>query len=367
MKRILLMLMLFCTTMAFSQKNTFEKQVSRISKKIEIITKQEKDSLKLKVLKINKRLEKGEITKSTADKLKKDVAAYHARKIEERVGKQEKLLQQLVQDKTNGKIASSDDIEDYDDDNTFSIGNKTFRFSVDKERSEKRKERRNERWKKKNKRNRATTTQFVFAMGVNNVLVDNKTSSLNNSDYKFWESHFYELGWTWKTRFDRKPSKLYFKYGVSFLWNNLRLKDNKYHVKNGNVTDIQVFPQNLSESRLRHVQMNFPVHVEWDFSRNRKYNDGEVRDRTNRSVRFGVGGFIGFKLGTRQYLEYTNAQGVGTEEVQYDNFNMNKFNYGISAYLGYRSTSFYVKYDMNPLFKNTEIRNISLGLRLDLD
>ena len=48
------------------------------------------------------------------------------------------------------------------------------------------------------------------------------------------------------------------KYGISFLWNNLRLEDNMYHVVNGNKTDLVIHPENLSENRLRHVQMNFP-------------------------------------------------------------------------------------------------------------
>jgi hypothetical protein len=333
-----------------------------------MITKQEKDSLKTKVMNINKRLDKGEITSSTAAILKKEVAAYHARKIEKLVGEQERLLQQLVQDKTNGKIASSEDInENEDEENIFSIGNKTFRFSVDDEDTEERRQRRNEKWESKRNRNRTTTSQFVFAMGFNNVLEENSISSLEDSNYKFWESHFYEVGWTWKTRFSRKPSQLYLKYGISFLWNNLRLEDNQLHVKNGDITEIQISTENLSESRLRHVQMNFPVHIEWDLSRNSEYKDGLARDRRNKSFRLGIGGVVGFKLGTRQYLEYDDISGVAIEEVQYDNFNMHKFNYGVSGYLGYRSFSFYVKYDLNPLFKNTDVRNISMGIRLDLE
>lgn len=371
MKRILLILVLFSTTIALSQeKKTFEKEVSKISKKIENITKTQKDSLKAKVIAIDKRLDKGEITKTTADNLKKEVAAYHARRIEKLVGEQEKLLQILVQDKTNGKIASSEEvITDDDDDNTFTVGGKTFRFNIgDRNRNRDRNDdRRKNRWKVKNKKQRSTTTQFVFAMGVNNVLNDDELNSLNDSEYQLWRSRFYELGWTWKTRFNRRPSQLYLKYGVSFLWNNLRLEENRVHVKNGEMTEIQVFPNQLSESRLRHVQMNFPVHIEWDFSRNQKYDDGFVRDRTNRSVRFGIGGFVGFKLGTRQYLEYKDGNGVDVKEVQFDNFNMNTVNYGLSTYLGYRDTSFYVKYDLNPLFKGTTTRNISMGIRLDLN
>jgi hypothetical protein len=360
---------LLCTTIAQSQEKTFEKEVSKISKRIENITAQQKDSLKAKVINIDIRLGKGEITKTTAETLKKEVAGYHARRIEKLVGEQERLLQVLVQDKTNGKIASSEElITDKDDDNRFSIGNKFFKLNFSEGDLEERNKNRKKRLIKKNKKQRSTTTQFVFAMGVNNVLNNDQLSSLNDSEYEFWGSHFYELGWTWKTRFSKKPSHLYLKYGVSFLWNNLRLKNNQQHVKIGDLTSIETrIDEVLDESRLRHVQMNFPMHLEWDFSKNKTYDDGRVRDRRNKSVRFGIGGFVGFKLGTRQYLEYKDLNNVDVKEVQKDNFNMNTINYGLSTYIGYRSTSFYVKYDLNPLFKNTETRNISLGIRLDLD
>lgn len=366
MKRIVLILALLITTIAFSQTKTFEKEVQKISKRIEMITKTQKDSLKQKVVEIDKKLEKGEITKETANNLKKEIAAYHAKQIETKVGEQERLLQILVQDKTNGKIISSSDDNFNDDEvNTFTVGGKTFRFTVNNDKNTKKEKEKN--WRRKGKSNRRTTTQFVFAMGVNNVLEDNQFSSLNDSEYQFWRSRFYELGFTFKTRFTEDASQLYFKYGLSFLWNNLHLDNNQYHLKNGNITEIQTFSENLSESRLRHVQMNFPMHLEWDFSKNRKYDDGFVYDRTNRSVRLGIGGFVGFKLGTRQYLEYNDSRDVTIKEVQYDNFNMNTINYGLSAYVGYKSTSLYIKYDLNPLFKDTETRNISMGIRLDLD
>jgi len=371
MKKIICILLLLCATISQAQEKTFEREVSKISKRIESIAKEQKDSLKTKVIAIDKRLDKGEITKSTAETLKKEVAAYHARRIEKLVSEQEALLQVLVQDKTNGKIASSGEFDnDFDEENTFTIGSKTFIFKDNDNyydtQNEKR-EAREKKWRDKGKSSRTTTTQFVFAMGINNVLNDNNLSTLGD-DYQTWRSRFYEVGFTWKTRFTKEPSQLYFKYGVSFLWNNLRLKDNQQHVKNGDITNIETrIDEDLTESRLRHVQMNFPVHLEWDLSKNKTYSDGRKRDRTNNSVRLGIGGFAGFKLGTRQYLEYKNSEGVEIETVQYDNFNMNIFNYGLSSYVGYKDVSFYVKYDLNPLFKNTEIRNISMGIRLDLD
>ncbi|CAM1366039.1 conserved protein of unknown function [Tenacibaculum soleae] len=353
MKRILL-LVLFVTTIAQSQEKTFENEVKKISKNIDKITTQQKDSLKIKVKEINLKVDKKELTLDEATALKKSAAVYHARQIENLISEQEHNLQQLVQDKTDGKIASNNDV-DYED--TFRIGGTTFKFNLSDDDVK----------KKRNRKNKRTTTQFVFALGVNNVLTNNKFSSLNDSKYKFWQSHFYELGFTFKTRFSKEPSKTYFKYGVSFLWNNLRAENNQYHVVNGNEIALNEHTNNLIESRLRHVQMTFPMHLEFDFSKNKKYSDEEIVDRTHQSIRFGLGGFFGFNLGTRQYLEYKNVQGINVEEVQKASFNTNTINYGLSACFAYQGYGLYVKYDLNPLFKNTDTRNISLGLRFDIN
>lgn len=358
MKRILLILVLFSTTIAFSQEKTFESEVKKISNRIDRITKQQKDSLREKVKEINMQLEEEKITKSKAEELKKEAATYHAKRIEVLVSEQQRRLQLLVQAKTDGKILGEDR---YYEESTFSIGGTTFQLRFTEEDWEQKEERRKRRYKRR--WDRRYTTQFVFAMGANNVLA----KSLDNSPYEFWKSRFYEVGLTAKYRLNKDASKAYLKYGVSFLWNNLRAKGNLYHVENGDVTELQPHPFSLSESRLRHVQMIFPVHLEIDFSKNKKYDDGTISDRRNRSWRLGLGGFAGFKLGTRQYLEYKNAEGIRIEELQKGDFNTNIVNYGVSGYLAYRSCGLYVKYDLNPLFKDTNTRNISFGLRFDFD
>jgi len=85
MKKTLLIFVLFCTTIAFSQKKGFEAEVKKISNRIELITKTEKAALKEKVEKINVRLEKKEITSEEAQKLKKEAADYKAKIISEKV------------------------------------------------------------------------------------------------------------------------------------------------------------------------------------------------------------------------------------------------------------------------------------------
>ena len=362
MKRIAILLVLFCATIAQTQAQTFEDEVRRISKKIDRITQQQKDSLKQEVKEINLQLEAGKITKAKAEELKKAAALLRAQKIEKLVAIEERKLQQLVQDKVDGKILGEDK---YYEESTFSIGSRTFQVRFTDEDHYERQERRKRRWKRRY--TRRTTSQFVFAMGANNVLVDHDFGGLGDSQYQYWRSRFYEVGFTWKYRLTKEASQTYLKYGFSFLWNNLRPEGNLYHLTDGNQTNLEDFQFDLSESRLRHVQMTFPVHLEFDFSKDKKYDDGTFRDYRNRSFRFGIGGFVGFKMGTRQYLEYRNAEGTRVEELQRGSFNQNIYAYGLSSYFAYRSLGLYVKYDLNPLFRNTNIRNISMGLRLDLD
>ncbi|WP_369047771.1 hypothetical protein [Tenacibaculum sp. UWU-22] len=352
MKKILL-IALFISAIAQSQEKTFEKEVKKISDTITKITQQQKDSLKEKVKEINAALNNNKITLNQADALKKQAATYHATQIEKQVTIQEQKLQELVQQKVDGKIKSSDNFET----NIFTIGDKKYKLGVSNTNKK----------TKKRKKSKRTTSQIVFAMGLNNVLSNNKFESLNNSDYKFWQSHFYEVGFTYKTRLLKKPSKTYFKYGISFLWNNIRPDNNYYHTINGNQTSLTKHAETLTESRLRNVQMTFPMHIEFDFSKNKRYSDGEIVDRTNKSIRFAIGGFFGFKLGTRQYLEYKNSQDIAIKEVQKNSFNTNTVNYGLSALFAYKGFGFYTKYDLNPLFKNTDIRNISMGIRFDLN
>jgi len=79
MKKILLRLVLFCTTFTFSQEKTFEDEVTKILNRIELITKTDKATLKEKVEKINIRLVAKEITSEEAQRFKKEAADFHAK------------------------------------------------------------------------------------------------------------------------------------------------------------------------------------------------------------------------------------------------------------------------------------------------
>ena len=322
-----------------AQQNTFENRVKDIADKIELITKDEKAALKSELEAVNKELEAGTITKAQADEKKMKLAETRSKNIENRVGQAQEDLKELVKQKVDGKVKFSKK-------NYVSI---TFtKDSIKKVNGEAR-----------------TTSQFVFAAGVNNLVTN---SSVANSDFRYWGSHFYEWGITGNTRLLKNDNLLHLKYGVSVMYNNLRPTDNRLFVTNGNETNLETSSVNLCESRLRNVYVTAPIHLEFDFTKTKTNADGKKIFRTHESVRFGIGGYAGFRVKTKQILKYDlNGHDVTVRER--GGFKTNDFIYGVSSYLGYGEMSLYVKYDLNPLFTNNAVKqnNVSLGIRFDLN
>lgn len=334
-----------------SAQETFEAKAHAIAEKIENVTKDEKAALKAELEAVNKELEAGTITKQQADEKKLKLAETRSKNIETKVAQAQAELEDLVKQKVDGKIQDK-----YDD-----------RIVISFPKSKNKNPEKYKRWKDSlsNASERRTTTQFVFAFGANNLVTD---KAVAHSDYKYWGSHFYEWGFTSNTRLFKNDNLLHLKYGFSVMYNNLRPTGNRLFVANGDQTDLETSPVNLKDSRFRNVYITAPIHLEFDFTKTKKNAEGKTIFRTHDGVRFGLGGYAGFRVKSKQILKY-ESDGHDITVKQKGGFNTNDFIYGVSTYLGYGATSLYLKYDLNPLFKDNAIKqnNISLGVRFDLN
>ncbi|WJS96483.1 hypothetical protein NYQ10_08470 [Flavobacterium johnsoniae] len=321
-------------------QETFESETKRIANKIEQITKEEKEALKEEVEAVNVQLSEGKITQEQAEKRKKELAEARAVIMEEKITLAQNELNDLVQKKVDGKIKE-------DSSKVYKISWKVVKYHRDSIRGEKR-----------------TTSQFVFAMGLNNIMTDGK---LQDSNYRFMGSHFYEWGFTYNSRLMKNDNLLHAKYGLSLMYNNIRPTDNRSFVVDGDQTNLEVNPVHLTESRFRNVYLVAPVHLEFDFSRPTE-KDGVKYFKTHKSFRFGIGGYAGVNVKSKQILKFEEDDLKYKTTIKGD-YNVNNFVYGLSSYIGYRELSLYFKYDLNPLFQNNLVKenNVSLGLRLDLN
>ena len=339
----LVVLLCFFASKMLGQE-TFEKRAKTIASKIETITKEEKAALKIEVEAVNNQLINGTITREEAESKKKLLAEARAINIESKVAVEQEALNDLVQEKVDGKIKEQDSIRTY----SFSFHRKNHKHDL----------------KDTIQGERRTTSQFVFAAGLNNLATDNK---LEDSDYRFLGSHFYELGVSYNSRIAKNNNLLHAKYGLSVMYNNLRPTDNRSFIINGNQTNLAVNPIDIKDSRFRNVYLVAPVHLEFDFS-GKKMKEDKPFFRTHQSVRFGIGGYAGINLKSKQIIKYDDNDLKATERTKGD-FNASNFIYGLSSYIGYKSTSLYLKYDLNPLFKDNVVKqnNVSLGLRFDFN
>lgn len=339
----LAVVILLLSSGSMQAQEDYQEQLEQLEQELNSIADQEKEALKEEVLAINERLDNGAITAEKADSLKKEAAEKRALNIENRIAIVKNKIDIL---KRNGSLATTDRVEF-----TVFANGKVFDFDYEP---------------KKIKYDRRTTSDLVLAFGLNNVITDGE--SLSDSDYKIAGSRFFEIGIAWKTRVFKNSNWLRFKYGFSFMFNGLKLTDDRYLADTGEVTEVQDFGRNLDKSKFRMDHLVFPLHFEFGPSKKIERDD-YFRYSTRKKLKIGVGGYAGFSLRTVQKLRFLDDSGNEVEQKQRANFNTNNFIYGLSGYIGWTGMALYVKYDLNPIFKDNPIeqRNISLGLRFDMD
>jgi hypothetical protein len=318
----------------------------------EKIKVEEREKLKAEVEAINQRLDKGEISQNEAEKLKKEAAKKHALNIENRLAIVNNKIELLKRNNSDSTI--------YDGDDEFRIrigGSKdakeNFIFIGPKSKD------------KPRRYDRRTSSDLVFAIGFNNALIDGQ--SIDDSPYKLGGSGFVELGWAWKTRVFKNSNAVRFKYGFSFMWNKLDIKDGKYLVNNDGNIQFEDFPYNLDKAKFRTTNLVFPVHFEFGPSKRIERKD-YFRYSTHRQFKIGLGGFAGFNLQGMQKLKYKNDGDKVKDKIK-QGYNTTDFVYGLSGYVAINDVALYVKYDLSPIFKNQTIEqnNISVGFRFDMD
>lgn len=345
MQKIILYISIALLTLVNSvvaQEKTFEQKAKEIAIQIKTIAEEEKRGLKAEVEALDKAVELGKMTKEEAKTSKAKIAEERAKNIETKIAAQEKALRDLVNENVNEE-ESNDSLKK----NSFSIPGGFKSKNYDKNKSENR-----------------TTSQAVLATGFNNLVTNNMVA---NSQFGYGRSGFLEWGVTWNTRLSNNSNLLHLKYGAGFVYNQLHATNNRVFADINTQTVLVDAGVETKANRtyFKNVYFVVPMHLEFDFSKTKMVDDKKVF-KSHTGARFGIGGFVGVNTNSKQFIEY-EQNGYKFKEKQKGDFNVNDFTYGVSTYIGYRATSLYLKYDLNPIFKNNPVdqNNISLGIRFD--
>src|SRR5690554_1798355 len=336
---------------AQSQNEDTSNSVEELMELKEKEIQQEKDMLKLEIELIHKRMDNNSITKEEAEALKVEAAEKRALNIENRVAIIDNKIALLERNGANGGKGDSSHLiinigkANSENERNFGVSVKTSKRKVIFD--------------------QRTTSGPVIAFGLNNAITED--ASLNDSDFEIGGSRFFEIGWTWNTRVFENSNWLRVKYGFSFQFNGLKPTDNRYFVDTGDQTELQDYSSNLKKSKLRMDNLVIPLYLEFGPSKKVEHKD-YFRYTTHNQFKIGIGGYTGINYSTRQKLRF-REDGETKKEKLKANFNTNNFVYGIGAYIGWGNASLYAKYDLNTIFKKNAVdqRNISLGLRFDLD
>lgn len=336
------------------QKEKVDSKIVKLGEERAKIEENEKSILKLKIQKINDRLDADEITAAEAEDLKKEAAKTAVLNIENRIVIIDKQIALLQRNGYDSYPYTKDD----DARLVFRIGGDSssddkFLYLGDSSKD------------KPRKYDLRTSSDLVFAFGFNNTLIDGQ--NLEDSPYKIGSSSFIELGYAWKTRIFENTNFWRLKYGFSFQWNKLKLKDNNYLVNTNGDISLQEFPLDAKKIKFRTTNLVFPMHIEFGPSKKIEKED-YFRYSTHKKLKIGLGGYAGVNIGDMQKIKY-KENGDNEKDKQRNQFEVSEFVYGLSGYVALGEVALYVKYDLNPLFKNQSIdqNNISVGLRFDMD
>ncbi|WP_345249053.1 outer membrane beta-barrel protein [Nibrella saemangeumensis] len=150
-----------------------------------------------------------------------------------------------------------------------------------------------------------------------------------------------------------KTASLRLYYALEVSWNNFMFEQDNIAVKTPTGVAFLDAGRDLKKSKLTVATINIPFVPRVTF-----YNTSG-----RKLFHLGAGVYGGYRIDSYTKIKELN----NNRERNHSNFHLNNFRYGLIAHLGIAKTNFFVKYDLNPLFKpgfGPDVRAISFGIGL---
>lgn len=353
----------------------FKDKIAQTKRSIDSIVTAEKAQLKERLRTIEYRLDRKEITEIESRDLKREASKEAAEairiKTREQSEKLSALLHQRIAEKDLSdsiiykkemqKVIDSVDIENrppknertevYVDRNYVHIGHNGIYIGQVPYREE-------DYYESDYKR---TQGGGYFALAFHNL---NSSEHFSNNHFRLWGSKSVEIGYIRNTRLLKNNNLLHLNYGLSWMMNKLKMKEDEHFVKNGNITEIVPYPKETIKSKFKTMYLILPISLEFDFTEPVQYK-GKTYYPAQMGFHAGVGAYVGALLATKQKVKYTE-NGSTHKDMNRKYYNVNEWTYGVSANIGYGWFSFYARYSLVPLFTNNPINEypFSVGIRL---
>lgn len=310
---------------------TFQTKIYKISKQLDKSIKENKEGLKKQLLLIEQQLKSNEINQNEAEVLKNEQAVFYANKIDEATLKAEKEINEALQIKINGEMDLKASLNDY------------IKSLVEKR------------------------SKFIMSIGFGSSLAM-VNGGLNTDLYKSKMISSLNWGLGGKTRLIKENPHYYLRYEWTSIYNSLKPTNQRVLDVVDNQTTLVEYEKPLRKSRIDFMESRISAYFEYDFSKKKEDEYGNVILRSRQSYFVGLGGFFGIGGNNiTQVMKYKTA-GKTHRNTETGSFGANKFVYGVGGYVGHKNVSLFATYNLNPTFKKSEYNQhfLNIGLALDI-
>ncbi len=199
---------------------------------------------------------------------------------------------------------------------------------------------------------------WAIDFGLNNYLENGNFPDSQGQPYglRSFGSRYFAFGFYTRSHLGKRRSPMSLQFGVEFSWYNFMFQEDNYIVSTEDGVEfrdyLEDFGEELDKTKLVVPYFNLPVTLNFRF-RNRQ---------GKRTFNLGVGGYVGYRLGSRSKVKFD-----GHPLKDRGNFFVNNWRYGLEAQVGYRNTLLFFKYDLNKLFadgKGPELNAFAFGIRI---
>jgi hypothetical protein len=196
-------------------------------------------------------------------------------------------------------------------------------------------------------------------VGINGFVSPNQSIDLQD------EANFLELNYRksfeisfnlWEKYLPIWEEKLGLVTGAGFKFNNYDLVQDVIVVNRMDSTFGEVDPnRSINKNRLKTTAIHVPLMLETNLGKDAKH-----------SFHVAAGGMVTYVLNTRTKQKYKEG-GENFKKKDKTDFNVNDFQFAVTARVGYGDFTLYASYNLTPLFENNkgpEIIPFTIGLSL---
>ncbi len=194
---------------------------------------------------------------------------------------------------------------------------------------------------------RLKTSWLGLTLGINGFASGgalNLPSELDDFELRYSKSTEWTINLI-KQRFDLYKKNVYLEYGPDIVFNIYRFENSTTLVPGQEEVTVVNESVRFSKNRLRITSLSFPVLFDFHTK----------KGKHGHKFRFGAGAYGNIVLAAMQGQNSKDAEKTRTR----DDFNLNKFNYGLMARVGLGPITLFSKYGLTTFFKENEGPNLT--------